>query len=112
MEPLPSLLSTVISPPRYFASSLEIESPNPVPPYFRLVVPSACLKASKTSLSLSFGIPMPLSETEIAMAFSWSKPLFERFVSGLGLSILSLISPLEVNLNAFDKKFFTNCHRL
>ena len=43
-----------------------IERPRPVPPYLRLVVPSACWKASKMIRCLSSGMPMPLSSTEKA----------------------------------------------
>src|ERR1051325_5355527 len=41
------------APPSSCAISREIESPRPVPPYFRLVVPSACWNASKMSRCLS-----------------------------------------------------------
>ena len=34
-----------------------------MPPYLRLVVPSACWNASKMSFCLSFGMPMPVSRT-------------------------------------------------
>ena len=44
--------STWISPPSSRAISREIDSPRPVPPYLRLVVPSACWNASKISLQL------------------------------------------------------------
>ncbi len=44
-----------------------IERPRPVPPYLRLVVPSACWKASKMMRCLSEGMPMPVSETEKAI---------------------------------------------
>ena len=50
-------------PPSMRASSLEIDSPSPVPPYLRLVVPSACWKASKIISSLPAGMPMPVSRT-------------------------------------------------
>ena len=53
--PLSGVLSTRISPPRSLAISRLIESPRPVPPNFRLVVPSACWNASKISRCLSFG---------------------------------------------------------
>ena len=42
-------------PPSMRASSLEIDRPSPVPPYLRLVVPSACWNASKIISSLSRG---------------------------------------------------------
>ena len=55
MLPLPASLSTWISPPSRRAISRLIDRPRPVPPYLRLVVPSACWKASKISCCLSFG---------------------------------------------------------
>ena len=57
-------------PPSMRASSLEIDSPSPVPPYLRLVVPSACWNASKIISSLPAGMPMPVSRTANA-----SRPL-------------------------------------
>ena len=42
VDPLSKLLFTFISPSSNFESSREIESPNPVPPYFLEVPPSAC----------------------------------------------------------------------
>ena len=53
VEPFPGSLSTWISPPRRRAISRLIDRPSPVPPYLRLVVPSACWKASKITSSFS-----------------------------------------------------------
>ena len=64
------VLSTRISPPSRRAISRLIESPSPVPPNFRLVVPSACWKASKMSCCLSFAMPMPVSSTMNAITVS------------------------------------------
>ena len=36
--PSPTLLSNVIQPPNNLANSLQIDKPNPVPPYFRIVL--------------------------------------------------------------------------
>ena len=41
VDPRPGLLRRVISPPIAVASRLEIASPNPVPPYLRVVDASA-----------------------------------------------------------------------
>ena len=38
--------------------------PSPVPPYLRLVEPSACWKASKMICCFSVEMPMPVSVTE------------------------------------------------
>ena len=57
----PFLALDSISPPSSRASSRLIARPRPVPPYFRLVLPSACWNASKIVACLSAGMPMPLS---------------------------------------------------
>ncbi len=64
--PTPGLLSTMISPPSRRQISRLIDRPRPVPPYLRLVVPSACWNASKITRNLSAAIPMPVSCTEYA----------------------------------------------
>src|SRR5204862_354663 len=66
MLPRPTVLCSRISPPSKRASSRLIESPSPVPPYFRLVVPSACWNASKMMRCLSCAMPIPVSVTENA----------------------------------------------
>ena len=45
VEPCPSTLRTPIFPPIISTSCLEIARPNPVPPYLRVVEPSAWVKA-------------------------------------------------------------------
>ena len=49
--PSPGRLETWISPPSSRAISRLIDKPSPVPPYLRLVVPSACWNASKITIS-------------------------------------------------------------
>ena len=61
--PRPGVELTLISPPRSLASSRLMESPRPVPPKRRAVVPSACWNASKMIFCLSAAMPMPVSET-------------------------------------------------
>src|SRR6058998_629739 len=51
-------------PPMSSTSRLEMVRPRPVPPYWRVVEESACVKLSKMTSSLSAGMPMPVSETE------------------------------------------------
>ena len=51
------------SPPSKLAISRLIDKPRPVPPNRRLVVPSACWKASKITRCLSAEMPMPVSLT-------------------------------------------------
>ena len=50
-------------PPSSAANSRLIDRPRPVPPYLRLVVPSACWNASKMIASFSSEMPMPVSVT-------------------------------------------------
>ena len=59
----PGSLVTPIWPPCNSTKLREIVSPSPVPPYLREVSISACEKESKTDLSLSRGIPIPVSRT-------------------------------------------------
>ncbi len=61
--PSPGALTTSIDPPSSRAISRLIVRPRPVPPYLRLVVPSACWNASKMSCCFSTGMPMPVSRT-------------------------------------------------
>ena len=51
--PWPTALDSLISPPSSLAISRLIDRPRPVPPYLRLVVPSACWNASKMTWCLS-----------------------------------------------------------
>ena len=64
--PLPGLLRSVISPPSRPTSSRLIDSPSPVPPYWRAVVPSAWANASKMRACSSASMPIPVSVTVIA----------------------------------------------
>ena len=61
--PCPGVLSTPIVPPIIVASRCEMASPSPVPPYFRVVEPSACENAWKRRPWTSGGMPMPVSVT-------------------------------------------------
>ena len=65
--PLRGALTRRISPPSSRVSSRLIASPRPVPPYLRLVLPSACWNASKMICCLSGEMPMPVSRTDIAI---------------------------------------------
>ena len=79
VEPRPGWLETTISPPSSRAISRLIARPRPVPPYLRLVVPSACWKASKMMRCLSSAMPMPVSVTESAIQ---SRPGAQRRALG------------------------------
>ena len=63
VEPSFSLLLTCIVPCIHLTSSLEMESPSPLPPYCLLDPSSPCLNYSNMVCNLSSGIPMPVSRT-------------------------------------------------
>ena len=79
MLPRPGLDISRISPPKSRDSSRLMARPKPVPPYLRLVEPSACWNASKMICCLSDGMPMPVSETAMA---STSDARFRSSFSG------------------------------
>ena len=62
-EPWPGVLSQDRFPPISCASCREIVSPSPVPPYSRVVDPSAWVKASNRLPNALASIPMPVSTT-------------------------------------------------
>ena len=64
--PRPGVLRKVSSPPSSCASSRLMARPRPVPPYLRLVLASACWKASNTIFCFSTGMPTPVSVTSKA----------------------------------------------
>ena len=59
--PLPNWLSTRMSPPCISTRRRVMASPSPVPPYFRVMLPSAWVNFSKIDVSLSAGMPGPVS---------------------------------------------------
>lgn len=62
-EPAPYSLRTLIEPPIISASRLLMLSPSPVPPYLRVVEPSAWVKGWNSRACCSGVMPMPLSST-------------------------------------------------
>ena len=90
VEPLPGVLSTPIWPPIISTSCLEIARPRPVPPYLRVVEPSACEKAWNKYGSPSGAMPMPVSVT-VKQTVTWV---------GVSLSRVTrrATSPSSVNL--------------
>ena len=65
VEPLPSVLSTPISPPIRWTRREVMARPRPVPSWRRVEEASTWLNFSNTCFSLSFGMPMPVSVTEM-----------------------------------------------
>ena len=94
--PLPSRLSTPISPPIISASCFDIVNPKPVPPYFRVVELSAWENLSKSRSRLFWGIPTPVSETLKRMV-TWSASSFSRMAR-------IITSPFSVNLMALPAR--------
>ncbi len=113
VEPRPGSLAAWISPPRRRAISRLMERPRPVPPYLRLVVPSACLNASKMTRILPEAMPIPVSVTEKAMrsaSASASEPassscsLIASGTSAAAGRMTSSTAPLSVNFTALESR--------
>ena len=102
--PIPSWLTSVISPPIICANRRLMASPNPVPPYFRVMELSACSKALNNCRWLFSGMPMPVSCT--------SKQ--SRISVGVSLSIFmrNVTQPTSVNLIALDVRLSNICPNL
>ena len=66
VDPLPSVLSTRMSPFISWQSLWQIARPSPVPPYLRVVDESTWLNALKSRSIRSGGMPMPVSCTVIS----------------------------------------------
>ena len=94
--PFLSSLSTHILPPIFSMSCFEMVRPRPVPPYFRVVELSACVKLSNIFSCFSFGIPTPVSETE---KYKTILPSFFSFKF-----TLITISPCSVNFMALPTR--------
>ena len=99
--PWPGALSTQIRPPINSTSCVEMVSPRPVPPYLRVVDPSACVKASKIIRCFSVGMPMPVSRT--ANCTTASSPTWPCS------STRTTTSPSSVNLMALPIRFTSTC---
>ncbi|GAA3150909.1 hypothetical protein GCM10020001_088160 [Nonomuraea salmonea] len=106
--PCPGVLRTVMAPPSRYAISRQIDSPSPVPPYLRLVVPSACWNAPKITSSCCPGMPTPVSTTRSAMAGPWGRTDAGSSPGAAG-SMRSSTLPVSVNLTAFDSRFRSTC---
>ena len=75
---------------------VQIASPRPVPPYWRVVELSACENALNIRSSLSCGMPIPVSRTS---------KLKRDAVAGVSPRLtLTRIVPAGVNLMAFESR--------
>ncbi len=81
-----------------------------MPPYLRLVVPSACWNASKMTWCLSGAMPMPVSSTlnatTLAARSSDGCPDVQPEAAG---SMVNVTMPCSVNLIAFEIRFLSTC---
>ncbi|OFA08668.1 hypothetical protein DUPY_06260 [Duganella phyllosphaerae] len=104
--PCPGVLSTPITPPMARTSCCEIARPSPVPPYRRVVLLSAWLKAWNRRRCCSALMPTPLSITANR----------KRSASGSGPGPVSrvtcsTISPRAVNLRALPTRLISTWPR-
>ena len=98
--------------PAAAASSRLMARPRPVPPYLRLVLASACWKASNTIFCFSTGMPTPVSVTSKATtALAWlSATLSARQPVWAGTTRRRTL-PWAVNFSALLSRFFRICCR-
>src|SRR5688572_2971156 len=99
-EPWSGTLWTVTEP---FINSQKRDTrarPSPVPPYLRVVVTSACVKASKIFSVCATVIPMPVSVT---VNSTKTRP------ASASLAIASVIEPSRVNLPALLRRLSRIC---
>ena len=86
--------------------------PRPVPPYLRLVLASACWKASNTIFCFSTGMPMPVSVTSKATTeLAWLSAMLSGRQPVCAGTTRSRTLPWAVNFRALDSRFFRICCR-
>ena len=89
--PLPSSLSTVMSPPIMWQKWRLMASPSPVPPYLLAIEGSAWVNGRNSFFSCSGPIPIPVSRMR-----KW----IHSIVSTRQRSTFKVISPFSVNFDA------------
>ena len=102
VEPLPGLLSTVMSPPIIWQKRLLIARPRPVPPYLRVVEASAWENSWNSLPICSAVMPMPVSATAIVIQ---SRP------SSCPCRASMVTVPWSVNLLALLNRFKSACRK-
>ncbi len=107
--PTPGSLRTFNRPLSSCDSSRLIDSPSPVPPYLRLVVPSACWNASKITDSFSAGMPMPVSRTSNASMDVVRGHAMSGASCGCACRMCRSIPPSWVNFTALDSRLRRIC---
>src|SRR5262249_6821200 len=96
LAPCPGALTSPITPPIRSTRLLEIASPNPVPPYLRVIEPAPWVNGENRRDCTSCGIPAPSSLTSNrSVAPPASSEAFEK---------LTVIRPASENLTAFPIK--------
>ena len=96
-DPVPTALLTPIWPSIRSTNPREMASPKPVPPYLRVVEPSACENGWKMRDCAPGSKPMPESMI--------SKSSRTELASALSLRTRRETSPLSVNLIALESRF-------
>ncbi len=81
-----------------------------MPPYLRLVVPSACWNAPKIDSSWCSAMPMPVSLTRNMIAGPCSRTAGGSW-SGSASSMHSSTPPVSVNFTALDTRLRSTCCR-
>ena len=97
--PSPAWLSSQIFPPMRSTSSLQMDSPRPVPVKRRVVEASTCVKGAKIRFWSSSAMPMPVSRTLIR---SWTSD-----PSRDSTDTCTTTSPCSVNLMELPARFMT-----
>ena len=90
--------------PHQAAIFRQIDKPRPVPPYFLVVVPSACLKASKIVSHLSSAMPIPVSLTFAEQSNGLCR-LFLHFKTEFQLSLFGKFGGIAEKIDEDLAKF-------
>ena len=103
--PMPGVLRKVSSPPSSVESSRLMARPRPVPPYLRLVLASACWKASNTIFCFSTGMPTPVSVTSKATTeLAWLSAMLSERQPVCAGTTRSRTLPWAVNFSALRQQ--------
>ncbi len=107
--PAPGRLATRIRPPMSPTIRLQMASPRPVPPYWRVIPPSAWVKASKSFARWSDSMPIPVSRTPTARVRPGSASSDSGAVRVRRTQTTT--RPRSVNLKALEIRFIRTWRR-
>ena len=96
--PRPGWLVSASCPPINRTSWFEMLRPSPVPPNWRVIDPSACVKASKTLACCSIGMPTPVSWTANPIPCGCT-------------DTVKVTRPAGVNLMALPSRLVSTCRK-